>query len=311
MIELGTPTRKGGQSHRSSTIDLVISSNSAQVSMVDIAIDLYTGSDHETLYWEINDGGNGKWETHTVATPRWKIRKPVKDGEEGWQQEWINRICPDGKPSLLSPLDQISVFEGFLDDIFGRKRWSRRAKRWWTTELEDERDILAEARRTIAPSSDQFKQARNRWLRESPVLFGLTCGRILKELPDGCSYVDDCACSIPFDSLSDKNELASKVQRLLNKIQAVYRRHGMELDEKKTELAVIYKANQKRKQWEMEANRWSMRWHDKTIQFNKGNTRWLGYHLDRCLNWRPMSIPVYSEPSGNSSRYVDSWLDMG
>jgi hypothetical protein len=26
----------------------------------------------------------------------------------------------------------------------------------------------------------------------SPVLFGLTCGRILKELPDGCSYVDDC-----------------------------------------------------------------------------------------------------------------------
>jgi ribonuclease HI len=57
------------------------------------------------------------------------------------------------------------------------------------------------------------------------------------------------------------------------------------LDEKKTELVVIYKANQKRNQWEMEANRWSMRWHDKTIQFNKGNTRWLGYHLDRCLNW--------------------------
>jgi hypothetical protein len=119
----------------------------------------------------------------------------------------------------------------------------------------------------------------------SPVLFGLTCGRILKELPDGCSDVDDCAWSIPFDSLSDKNELASIVQRLLNKIQAVFRRHGMELDEKKTELAVIYQANQKRKQWEMEANRRSMRWHDKTIQFNKGNTRWLGYHLDRCLNW--------------------------
>jgi hypothetical protein len=119
----------------------------------------------------------------------------------------------------------------------------------------------------------------------SPVLFGLTCGRILKELPDGCSYVDDYAWSIPFDSLSDKNELASEVQRLLNKIQAVFRRHGMELGEKKTELAVIYKANQKRKQCEMEANRWSMRWHDKMIQLNKGNTRWLGYHVDRCLNW--------------------------
>jgi hypothetical protein len=30
----------------------------------------------------------------------------------------------------------------------------------------------------------------------SPVLFGLTCGRILKELPEGCSYVDDCAWTI-------------------------------------------------------------------------------------------------------------------
>jgi hypothetical protein len=76
-----------------------------------------------------------------------------------------------------------------------------------------------------------------------PVLFSLTCGRILKELLDGCSYVDDYTWSISFDSLRDKNELASKVQRLLNKIQAVFRRHGMELDKKKTELAVIYKAN--------------------------------------------------------------------
>jgi hypothetical protein len=52
-----------------------------------------------------------------------------KNEEEEWRQEWMNRICPDGKPSLLSPLDQISVFTGFLDDIFGRKRWSPRAKR--------------------------------------------------------------------------------------------------------------------------------------------------------------------------------------
>jgi hypothetical protein len=76
------------------------------------------------------------------------------------------------------------------------------------------------------------------------VLFGLICQRIFKELPDGCSYVDDCAWSIPFDSVSDKNELASNVHRLLNKIQAVSHRHVMELDKKKTELAAIYKANQ-------------------------------------------------------------------
>jgi hypothetical protein len=73
---------EGWTKPRSSTIDLVIASNSVQVSMVEIATDLYTGSDHERLSWEINDGGNDKWETHTVATPRWKIRKPVKDDEE-------------------------------------------------------------------------------------------------------------------------------------------------------------------------------------------------------------------------------------
>jgi hypothetical protein len=93
----------------------------------------------------------------------------------------------------------------------------------------------------------------------SPGLFTLTCGRILEELPEGCSYVDDCACTISFDNLGDKNELAPKVRRLLDQAQTVFRKHGMELDEQKTELALIYKANQKRKQWEIDANPWSMR----------------------------------------------------
>jgi hypothetical protein len=120
----------------------------------------------------------------------------------------------------------------------------------------------------------------------SPVLFGLTCGRILKELPDGCSYVDDCAWTIEFDNLTDKNELASKVRRLLDQAQSIFRKHGMELDKKKTEIAVIYKANQKRKQWENEANRWTMQWNERTMKFNQGSTRWLGFYLDRCLNWK-------------------------
>jgi hypothetical protein len=59
-------------------------------------------------------------------------------------------------------MDQISVFKGFLDDIFGRNGRLPRAKRWWTKELAED---LAEARRTIPAASDQFKQVRNRWLR--------------------------------------------------------------------------------------------------------------------------------------------------
>jgi hypothetical protein len=103
--------------------------------------------------------------------------------------------------------------------------------------------------------------------------------------------VADCAWSIPFDNLSDKNERGSKVQRLVNQIQAVFRRHGMDLDETQTELAVVYKANQNRKHWEMDANRWSMRWHDRTIHFNNGNARWVGYHLDRRPNWHAYVDP--------------------
>jgi hypothetical protein len=72
------------------------------------------------------------------------------------------------------------------------------------------------------------------------------------------------------DNLGDKNELASKVRRLLDQARTVFRKHGMELDEQKTELALIYKANQQRKQWEIDANRWSMRGRIKdTIQQRK------------------------------------------
>jgi hypothetical protein len=92
----------------------------------------------------------------------------------------------------------------------------------------------------------------------SPVLFGLTCGRILKELPEGCSYMDDCAGTMSFDNLFNKEDLASKVRRFLDQAQTVFRRHGMELNEKKTGLSIIYKANQKRKQWGNEVNKSSM-----------------------------------------------------
>jgi hypothetical protein len=167
MIEPGTPTWRGGQNHRSSTIDLVIVSNAAAVSMAEIATDLYTGSDHETLCWEI--GNCSAEENRRVQTPRWKIPKPIKnddiDEEEEWRNEWRRRTQHTEDAVRNSPLELIPLFKSFLDDIFGRTRWSPRAKRWWRTEHEEERDILGEARRTTPPSSDQFKQARNRWLR--------------------------------------------------------------------------------------------------------------------------------------------------
>jgi hypothetical protein len=58
----------------------------------------------------------------------------------------------------------------------------------------------------------------------SPLLLGLTCLRILKELPEGCSYVDDCGWTFSFDNLGNKNELASKVRGLLDQAQPAFRK---------------------------------------------------------------------------------------
>jgi hypothetical protein len=102
-------------------------------------------------------------------TLRWKNREPIKDAakdeEDIWQQEWMNRLYLGGEPRLLMPLEQILLFTSFHDDIFGQERWSPRAKRWCTKELEEERDILGEARRTTLLSRIHFMQVRNRWLR--------------------------------------------------------------------------------------------------------------------------------------------------
>jgi hypothetical protein len=65
--------------------------------------------------------------------------------------------------------------------------------------------------------------------------------------------------TIAFDDFNGKNSVTIKIRKLLDQIQLVFRKHSMTLDEKKTELAIIYKGNKNRKKWETEANRWSMK----------------------------------------------------
>jgi hypothetical protein len=114
----------------------------------------------------------------------------------------------------------------------------------------------------------------------SPVLFGLTDDRILKEVPEGCSYVDECAWTISFDNFRDKKLLGSKIRKLLDQVQPVFHKHGTTLDKKKTELGLLFKANRNRKQWETEANSWLILWYNSEIKFNKGTTEWLGFQID-------------------------------
>jgi hypothetical protein len=64
--------------------------------MAEIATDLYTGSDHETLYWEIGKLDGGTDNNHKAIIIGWKIQQPVKnddiDEEEEWRHKWKPRI---------------------------------------------------------------------------------------------------------------------------------------------------------------------------------------------------------------------------
>jgi hypothetical protein len=97
----------------------VIASNETDVSMVEIASDLYTVSDHETLCWEINEIGNTSdtVELRKIETTRWKIRQPLKnddiDEEEKWREDWMKRIHPDGDLDRAPPLNQIPFLRNF------------------------------------------------------------------------------------------------------------------------------------------------------------------------------------------------------
>jgi hypothetical protein len=88
IIESGTLMWKGKKNHLSSTIDLVIASNALQISVVEIASDLDTGSDHETLCEEIDEEGNKEWTTQQDLSPRWMIWEPIKDAQKHEEDKW-------------------------------------------------------------------------------------------------------------------------------------------------------------------------------------------------------------------------------
>jgi hypothetical protein len=58
-------------------------------------------------------------------------------------------------------MTEFSRFTKFLDEEFGRKRWSPVAKRWWSDELDKERNRLL----GIPRNSVAYKAARAQWFK--------------------------------------------------------------------------------------------------------------------------------------------------
>jgi hypothetical protein len=164
-IEPGTITRIGSAGQRSSTIDLVISGPGHGIDSLSaiIAADVRTGSDHEVIAWELfaNDqrlpNNSIAYDDQTLA---WKLRAPIKtedkDELKEWREKWISGFSP-----YTEPMTEISWFTKFLDEEFGRKRWSPFAKRWWSHELDKERKRLF----GIPQNSVGYKAARAQWFK--------------------------------------------------------------------------------------------------------------------------------------------------
>jgi hypothetical protein len=140
-----------------------------------IAEDVRTGSDHEVITWELFADDQGL-PNNSIAyddqTPALKLRAPIKtedkDELKEWREKWISGFSP-----YTEPMTEISRFTKFLDEEFGRKRWSPFAKRWWSDELDKERKRLF----GISRNSVGYKAARAQWfktVRKCQTPLGLT-----------------------------------------------------------------------------------------------------------------------------------------
>jgi ribonuclease HI len=116
----------------------------------------------------------------------------------------------------------------------------------------------------------------------SPVLFGLVCASTLQALPEGASYVDDCSWAIPFSS---PRQLQRDSSRLLDAVKEQFEGHGLLLDTGKLEVAFISKNTRTSKRFREESKKWKVEWGGKILTL-QDTTRWLGFYLDRFLNWR-------------------------
>jgi hypothetical protein len=164
-IEPGTITRIGSTGQRSSTIDLVISGPGHGIDSLSaiIAEDVRTGSDHEVITWELF-ADNQRLPNNSIGyddqTPACKLRAPIKTDDKDelkeWREKWPSEFSP-----YTEPMTEISRFTKFLDEEFGRKRWSPFAKRRWSDELDKERKRLL----GIPRNSVAYKAAREQWFK--------------------------------------------------------------------------------------------------------------------------------------------------
>jgi hypothetical protein len=161
-IEPGTPTRRPDTNQEPTTIDLVVASWAIAERVLEAVIaddDLTTGSDHETLCWDIYTEAA----LEARETLRWKTRMPGNEVElREWRKWWKEKLDP-----REAPLSEVTGrFTAFLEERLGTKRIHPRSKKWWTPDINEAHLVMGKARaklRSRTISNADFSTQRKKW----------------------------------------------------------------------------------------------------------------------------------------------------
>jgi hypothetical protein len=121
--------------------------------------DLTTGSDHETLCWDIST----KASVEAEKTRGWKTRMSGDKAEpREWRKWWKEKLDP-----CEVPLSEVTGrFIAFLKERLGTKRIYSRSKKWWTPDINEAHLVMGKERaklRNRMTSNANFSSHRKKW----------------------------------------------------------------------------------------------------------------------------------------------------
>ena len=162
--EDATRLGKGATNH--SIIDLTLSTRNLELNWAIAEEEEATGSDHETIIWEVLGCGTSNSGTSAETTgwdigswdPRGKDEKGREKAEKKRREarEAFIRLSGDSGPlDDASTVEQVDVeavalrtaMTATLNEHARHRRWCSRSKRWWNDELRDLRATLGRAKR--------------------------------------------------------------------------------------------------------------------------------------------------------------------
>lgn len=154
----GEATYYKDNSTYSSAISLTLAGTGVQVSDWEVVKEeeAVTGSDHEVISWKVNVGPHGGPKEEDITHVGWKVDEFLKGGDRAEARKfWFSCL---GEDSLLEPragrdqieqvalrLQEATILT--LDKYADKSQISPRSKRWWSSDISEQRKKVGRARK--------------------------------------------------------------------------------------------------------------------------------------------------------------------